>query len=72
MIKGAWTGNPLSMKKISFLGLEMSGREQGKGRLQKHHPGCKITLTSILCEVEFVKSIEFFLLPNYHFTLLIK
>jgi len=36
------------MKKISFLGLEMSGREQGKGRLQKHHPGCKITLTSVL------------------------
>ena len=60
------------MKKISFLGLEMSGREQGKGRLQKHHPGCKITLTSILCEVEFVKSIEFSLLPNYRFTLLIK
>jgi len=35
MIKGAFVGNPLSMKKISFLGLEMSGREQGEREIAK-------------------------------------
>ena len=64
MIKGAWTGNPLSMKKISFLGLEMSGREQGKGRLQKSRARCKINLYRALRGSRFVQSTEFSLLPN--------
>ena len=47
-------------------------RREAETWLQKPDAGCKIPVSGLCISGDFVQRAEFYLLPNYHFTLLIK